>query len=285
MPLLPIAIRIRAAVAVVAATSVVVLAGLVLPGPAVAAGSAPLIDGSRPAPATVTVTIHAFLAPAAAAPRRPPPPPRGAEIAGSPAPCEDRARKLMKDRAHWKATYRWWFRARSTPDYLSRRATAFALRRGVANITRAANDCGRSDWVSATAAYLGTTDRRPAPGYDPVKDEYLCASSDGYSVIGFGRLPARIAGLTCIFSSGGRIIEADIMLNKRSRWATSLAGCDAAALIEAVATHEAGHAFGLGHVSESTHGRLTMSESLDGHCQNSESTLGKGDMLGLEAIY
>jgi len=277
MPHRPITVRIRAAI--VTTASLAVLAGIALPG-AATAGGAPLIDGSRPAPAPVTVTLHTLLAPADVRPGVVRGTRRNAQTAGSPAACSDRAMQLMDNRVHWQSTYAWSFRARSTPSYLDRRSVANALRRGITNITDAVNDCGRSDRVSATATFLGITATLPAPTAD-----LTCAGRDGQNVVGFGRLPTRYAGLTCIWSQGDRIIEADIKLNKRSRWATSLVGCNAASLIEAVTTHEAGHVFGLGHVSETTHGRLTMSERLDGQCQNSESTLGNGDMRGLETIY
>ena len=49
--------------------------------------------------------------------------------------------------------------------------------------------------------------------------------------------------------------------------------------------YEAGHAFGLGHVGEPKHGRLTMSVFIDSLCENQEATLGFGDLRGLEALY
>ena len=271
----------RLGVVVAGAATMAVLAAGSLPGIAAAAGAAPLVDGGRPVAAPrVTVSIHAVRQPAQA----------GVTVRASalavvaPAggdPCTDKARSFNGDvKPHWQETVRWAFRARSTPANLGKRATARALVRAMANIVGAHNDCGRRDRVSATATFLGVTDRRPAP-----TENGACAQQDGVNVVGFGELPDGIAGLTCVWSIGDRIIEADIKLDKDARWATSLTGCDVQSLVEAVATHEFGHVYGLGHVREATHGRLTMSERLDGYCQNNESTLGLGDMLGLEALY
>jgi hypothetical protein len=246
----------------------------VLPITAAAAGpaTAPLTDGWRPAPTAITVTAHLFHATDQKAVRVSP--------ASSPRPCRD-DKWDKKSVNRWAQAYAWWFQASSTPTGLGKRATERVLKRSIANITGVRNDCGRPDRVSATSIYRGRTDRKPAP-----TAKASCSGRDGYNVVGFGRLPSGIAGLTCIYSyPSGQIIEADIKLDRDARWAISLATCNFASMVEAVATHEFGHVFGLGHVSESTHGRLTMSERLDGYCQLNEATLGKGDMLGLESRY
>jgi len=77
----------------------------------------------------------------------------------------------------------------------------------------------------------------------------------------------------------------DMRLDPAQPWALSLAECSGELMMEALLTHEIGHAYGLGHVSENRHGRLTMSLYIDGLCENQEATLGKGDVLGLNALY
>jgi predicted Zn-dependent protease len=51
-----------------------------------------------------------------------------------------------------------------------------------------------------------------------------------------------------------------------------------------VGTHEAGHIWGLGHVSEADYPWMTMSPNAE-ICDSTARTLGKGDVLGLESIY
>ena len=155
------------------------------------------------------------------------------------------------------------------------------VKRSFKNVVNARNDCGLADNVSATQSYLGTTSRKPA-----ITPAGACNSPDGVSVIGFAPLDGYFAGYTCIWWNGSnQIIEMDMKLDPEQPWALSLASCQNELMMESLVTHEVGHAYGLGHVGENKHGRLTMSVYMDGNCQNQEATLGRGDVRGLESLY
>lgn len=191
----------------------------------------------------------------------------------APAPCADPAHRELG--GTWpNGSYSWAFQASSTPSYLARADVRDVLRRSFTNITSARNDCGMPDNVSATHTYLGTTGARAK-----------CGRRDFQNVVGFGRLEFGVLAVTCYWMSNRDIVEADIKINSRERWALSMSDCVYELMLEAVITHEAGHVFGLDHVGEGKHGRLTMSPFLNGPCQLSEVTLGRGDVLGLEALY
>jgi hypothetical protein len=187
-------------------------------------------------------------------------------------PCADDAYQLFGPR--WSGTLKWYFAASSTPGALKRSSVRDVIKRSFSNVTGARNDCGLADNVSATAAYMGTTSRQAK-----------CNSRDGYNVVGFKSLSAGVLAYTCYWYMDGQMIEADIQINNNEVWALSLAACVRKQVLEATMTHEVGHAFGLNHVAEAAHGRLTMSPYLNGLCNNEESTLGLGDVRGLEQLY
>jgi hypothetical protein len=118
------------------------------------------------------------------------------------------------------------------------------------------------------------------------------AAGDGRSETGFGSLPSGTVGVACVWISGGkppyRVLSADVRLNSNKSWWNNLSTCSGSRyIVEAALTHERGHIFGLSHhkkVTESAHGNLTMSPSIEGYCQAAETTLGKGDVLGLRAL-
>jgi Matrixin len=212
------------------------------------------------------------------------PTPMSVNIAGSPSACSDGEYHLLP--TMWKSTWQWWFQAGSTPSELTKSKAEISLKAAVRSITGERNDCGRPDTVNATASYQGRTTKRPG-----VTSVGGCRKDmDGKSVVGFGNLPMGILGLTCtvyqINPSGvDSSIESDVLFNKDEfQWATSLASCHDEAMLRSIATHEFGHVFGLNHVSESSHGNLTMSTQI-GPCDDSAFTLGLGDMLGLEHRY
>lgn len=201
--------------------------------------------------------------------------------AASPGPCNDRTFTYIGAGARWVSNLGWKFRASSVPAGLNRGDVLAVLKKSFKNVVNARNDCGRADNVSATHSYLGTTSRKPA-----ISAAGSCMSPDGHNVIGFGSLDGSYAGFTCIWWNGNnQIVEMDMKLDPQQPWAMSLAECNNELMMESLVTHEVGHGYGLGHVGEARHGRLTMSVYIDGLCENQEATLGLGDLLGLESLY
>jgi hypothetical protein len=194
-------------------------------------------------------------------------------------PCSDNAYVLNPDT--WNSTYNWYFNASTTPNEISQSTATSGLRAAVENITQAHNDCGLGDNVSAKQHYQGTTTKTPNMG-----NGSTCQSSDGKNVVAFGDLASSDLAFTCWWTSGNTTVESDVRLNKfEYTWVVNIGGnCTTKYSVEAVATHEFGHTYGLGHVSEALHGTLTMSPVIL-PCQSSEKTLGLGDIRGLEAQY
>ncbi len=229
--------------------------------------------------ATLLLAASAVAAPVAAAQQLSTDSARIAASAAAVKPvCEDRAFSFIGGR--WGHAVHWTFDSASTPTGLTVAAAEAALVKSFNNITTARNDCGMPDKVDAKNVYDGRAARAPN-----INKSAQCAGSDGKNEVGFGRLPPGVLAVTCTRAFGGFIVEADIRISTRFDWAATVAGCFNQELIEPTITHEVGHVFGLGHVGEKRHPLMTMSTQSDGPCNDAASTLGRGDVLGLQALY
>ena len=181
---------------------------------------------------------------------------------------------------------RWYFNGKSTPSRMSKVAVLGAMKRASVNVSGVQDTCGVSDHVPAVLRYVGAT--RESVN---MNTRGVCKANDHKSVVGFGDLPSGYTGKACVWAwiqdGPDRINSSDVRLNKSDySWTARVTGsCRGRHDVESTMTHERGHAFGLGDVSESSHASLTMSSMSNGPCQVSERTLGKGDAIGLNRKY
>ena len=210
--------------------------------------------------------------------------PELATRASGPSPCRD---SFYANRDSKVYNYnRWYVNGRSIPSNVSDRGAVAAMNRGGANIAGVQDSCGIGDAVRGRLIYEGGTRRSVN-----IRSNATCTSNDYKSVVGFGDLPASYTAFNCVWtwvqSGPNRVAHSDIRLNKYDHsWTARVTGsCRGRFDIESTMTHERGHTFGLGEASEGSHGNLTMSYDSNGPCQTSESSLGRGDALGLNRKY
>ncbi len=203
---------------------------------------------------------------------------------GSPSPCSDYHYNSWDSRLN--NYIRWYFNVGTTPSGMSRLAVLTAMQRAGGNVSEVRDSCGVADNVPAVLKYVGSTSRSVNMG-----DGGICGANDHESVVGFGDLPNHLTGNTCVWSwiqdGPDRINSSDVRLNKVDyNWTANVtSSCRGRQDLESTMTHERGHTFGLGDVSESSHAHLTMSAQSNGPCQISERSLGRGDANGLNRKY
>lgn len=201
----------------------------------------------------------------------------------SPGECRDTAYQSNDWRVVESLGYR--INHNSIPQELSRVAAEAAIRRAGGNVTGTDNGCKMGDRVPAYLNYNGDSE---AQAIDPSG----CVQGDGTNVVSFGDLEGGILARTCTYfdveDGPNTVTGSDIQVNKADfRWTTRprARSCKGRYDLEAIVTHERGHTFGLGHVLEKSHRYMTMSAFINGPCQPSERSLGRGDVLGLDRKY
>lgn len=158
-----------------------------------------------------------------------------------------------------------------------------------ANImTNATNNCSIVANPTNQSTYVGLTSRTP-----DVQSNGQCPTlpQDTVNVHGWASgLPGGTLARTCWWGVPKPGIDelstADVVFNSTKKWFSTIpSGCSGAYDMVGVAAHEWGHVFGLSHADHpSTHANLTMS-SIAGSCTVAQRSLGKGDVLGLLALY
>jgi len=214
----------------------------------------------------------------------------------SPSACSDGARSAQyPDRAHWPLGHRigWYYSNINRYPFYYHSDYRDAVLRGFDNVTNLYTDCGYGWHPNIYHRFVSYATQRDT---DVTRSRECPRYKDAYNVVGWETFPTAVLAYTCVWrvSPTGDIGYADIALNNAVRWTipemdpayghrctTSPAEWD----VESVVTHEVGHALGLGHVSEASHGNLTMSEMINAPCGRIERTLGYGDAIGLSVLY
>lgn len=198
--------------------------------------------------------------------------------------CSDRA--YNDGDARVGSTLTWYFNRATAPDELTPGTAEGAISGAGNNVTGTRNNCRLGDRVPVALSYAGNTSSQANIAQDS------CTTDDARSTVSFGDLAQGILAATCNWTDPGvpydELETSDIKINKTDfNWTTKpdAKSCRRRFDLEGVMTHERGHTFGLGHVGENDHGALTMSTFINGSCQSSERTLGRGDVLGLGNKY
>jgi hypothetical protein len=202
------------------------------------------------------------------------------ESGGRSTRCQDGAGTWLGMR--WQGPYRWSLRTTGVPGYLGSIAR---VRDAIENAGQAVddgrNDCGLDGGLGLKQRYVGESDRDAN-----IRPNGACGQRDQRNIVAFGQLDGGLLALTCLWWSRGRTMEADVRVSDAPGMFTvdPDAGCTNQWDLQGTVTHEFGHVFGLGHVSYSAHGDLTMSDGLPA-CSSRFRALGLGDFETLRAQY
>lgn len=190
--------------------------------------------------------------------------------AATPSSCTDRT--FTKLGFRWKAPVNWSYNPAG-----QKVAGAAAIRAGADAWTGAIASCGKK--VTSTAADRLAGNSTQAVGVTATAG---CGTSSGASVVGWGALPSGTLAVTCVWSRSGVAVEVDQRYTTAQQWSATTTCTGTRFDLRGVATHEWGHAYGLGHTTQAS-GLVMRPASTT--CATGQRTLGLGDVLGIDALY
>lgn len=206
----------------------------------------------------------------------------------SPPACRTSVHKFMA--GNWSGqTLRWWYNRASTPNRIHANRATTHIRRAAANMAQTQNNCGLSRHNKARQNFKGSTGRTA----DIRSHKPYCMNNDGYNVVSWGALNGYLA-VTCdwYYGVGGSTnavnYESDIKINRAKPIVARLHGPSCRRHhrhvydLEALLTHEWGHAFGLDDLQN--HILQTMNGVME-PCRTRHRTLGRGDWTGMYILY
>ncbi|MEQ1735507.1 MAG: matrixin family metalloprotease, partial [Rhodoglobus sp.] len=174
---------------------------------------------------------------------------------------------------YWIAPYNYWYNSASQPST----ASLTRIQAGIAAMPAGVTACG-----TTIAAYQGagsyTLSVTGTPG--------CTAINDSHSTVGWKALASTFLAWTCTKWAGAVLQDADIAFDASGTswyYGVSTTGCSGTLYdLQGMATHEAGHAFGLEHVAQGTGQVMRPNHPA---CATSDRKLGKGDAAGMAWLY
>ncbi len=199
-----------------------------------------------------------------------------------PPKCSDKSYKLAYGGHPWAGTLAWSYKSSTTPDHWQALDAVSAIAAGGRTMARGGNSCNLRSRVDASIDYLGTT--QASPSIDSSSARTTCGTPNTANVVAWGELAGDNLAFTCYWWSSRSMVGADILLEDTTQIVRGVTrDCEDDLDLQALATHEWGHAFGLDHVSQ-RHANLVMPH-LVATCSVSDRLLGLGDYNGLKRLY
>lgn len=205
-----------------------------------------------------------------------------AAASSQPTDCRSSQYVLENGGHPWSTTVHWKLRNASVPARMKVTAVASRLKAAFAAWRFDHNDCGLTGQPKRLRdTYDGWTSTPTGIGMR--SGTLKCGSFNHTNTVDIGHLPGDLLGWTCYWwGTHGSMIAFDTRLSSSTALVLALPrGCRNKWDLQSVATHEFGHAIGLGHVSNASQTMHGVAPA----CTTAPRTIGRGDRLGLKALY